>query len=345
AGGSTAIRSSAWESLGRRGGGRRFVLGSKFDFSRFVLFTLSPRKILGVIERKIKDVTDDQNRAGTLNPIEDPDVDRLPTHCFNQCQENVPSIKDWNGQQVYQGEVDVEQHAEPDRHPPALVAFKQDVVNAQNPQRAGEMLRLDVRFARKERAKRADHGINAESDLLKRRGINEAHFARIIPFHPDPRHQLAGNGDFRFQRHFINLIPSLSFKRQRFVRMLLDVFTQVCRVNQLRAVDSEDEIVWLQSGPFGRAAVHYFADHRRERRLNSDLSQTFAFPRFRLLFDGNGSELQDFLGPLDFDADGLAFAAPNAPGHTVAHAGKPHDSMTIHLQNFISPQQTYLFCW
>ena len=72
------------------------------------------------------------------------DGDAEPASGFEQSQRDVTAIQHWNRQEIQEGQVDVKHDTEPNGQPPALFTLKQDVINAENLDRAAQMLRFHI---------------------------------------------------------------------------------------------------------------------------------------------------------------------------------------------------------
>src|SRR6476659_6669604 len=77
----------------------RFRRRRSFLRAQFAV-AVSPEQIANVEEADVKHVTDDQGRAAALDPFEDPHVHRFAPHAFDDRQDNVAAVENWNRKHV-----------------------------------------------------------------------------------------------------------------------------------------------------------------------------------------------------------------------------------------------------
>src|SRR5436190_1383390 len=80
----------------------------------------------------------------------------------------------------------------------------------------------------------------------------------------------------------------------------------------------------------GQIAYNYIM-----RRRDLNFSQALSLPELGRFFCRLRKKLQLFAIPLDLQFDSFAFAANDAPCHTVAHAAKLTHRLSIHFQDFV----------
>ena len=83
------------------------------------------------------------------------------------------AIEDRDRQHVQNGEVDVENDAEPKSELPAILTLEQHVIDAHDHNRAAHMLELHVRAGRRHRANRLQGARDTVIDLLHRVRMRE----------------------------------------------------------------------------------------------------------------------------------------------------------------------------
>src|SRR5947208_5044202 len=100
---------------------------------------LHPGQVLHVVKGDVDHVADNENGAGGLHDLEHPDIDRLAPHTFHQSKGDVPAIEHWNRQHIQNRQVDAQDDAEPQGELPAVLALKQHVIDAGDPEWAAHM--------------------------------------------------------------------------------------------------------------------------------------------------------------------------------------------------------------
>src|SRR5882724_6277652 len=99
-------------------------LWGEFHFN-WLLFRAPPGQILDVVKGNVNHETDQEHGAASLDRADDTSTDGLAPNTFDDGEHNVATIKDGDGQHIQQGQVDIHEHAEPNRQAPALLAGKQ----------------------------------------------------------------------------------------------------------------------------------------------------------------------------------------------------------------------------
>src|SRR5437773_8137318 len=105
--------------------GRRFGFESEVDHESLGPL---PGQILNVVEGHVQHVADDEHGAGVLDDGKRADADRFAPDRLNQRQENVAAVQDRDREEVEQRQIDIQDHAEPDRLAPAMFALKEQIV-------------------------------------------------------------------------------------------------------------------------------------------------------------------------------------------------------------------------
>jgi hypothetical protein len=108
---------------------------------------------------------------------------------FDQGEEDVSAVEDGDGQEVEEGEVDVEDDAEPEGLAPAVFVFEQDVVDAHDADKPGQVLGFDVGLGGEQGLEGADHGLDAGGDLVMGRGDRRSK-------RPERSHSMPTSGRF-----------------------------------------------------------------------------------------------------------------------------------------------------
>ena len=207
-------------------------------------------------------------------------VHRLAADRFDDREHDVPAVQDRDRQHVQDGEVHVQNDAEPERELPAAFALEEEVIDPPDPDRPAQVLELHVRFRRGDGADRVDRARDAVVNLLDRIRMRDRHAAGAVPANPDARRLLplplssiAGvscGSSSCFTAHHL--------QGEWFLGMLLDVVSQRVRVEDRDAIETADDVAMLQScGRRGRVRLH-FIDDRRERGQDQHLPNALAPP-------------------------------------------------------------------
>ena len=104
-------------------------------------------------------------------------------HRFDERQRDVAAVQHRQRQQVEQGEIHIENDAEPQHAPPAVVVLKQIAINADDHHRAAELLHADLALLVEQRAKRVENLRGAGLDLLERFLVQHRHVRFIHQLH------------------------------------------------------------------------------------------------------------------------------------------------------------------
>ena len=105
-----------------------------------------PMQLLDIIEGDVKHESDNHNSASGLHHLKNSPADRLASNAFDYRQHDVPAIQYGNRKKVQYGQIDIHDHAEPQRQPPAFRTLEQHVINIHYFDRATQVLGADVGF-------------------------------------------------------------------------------------------------------------------------------------------------------------------------------------------------------
>ena len=128
---------------------------------------------------------DDHCGAKALHIFQDPGVERFSTSRFDEPEENVTSIQDRDRKHVQNGQVHIQDHAEPERETPPVLALEQEIINANDADGTAQVLELDVRFWRSHSGDRIESAAHTVTDLFNRRRMRQRHL--IGPLNADAR--------------------------------------------------------------------------------------------------------------------------------------------------------------
>ena len=123
------------------------------------------------------------HRAAGLDDLEESHIDRSPPDGLDEGERDVAAVEHRDRQQIEEGQVDVEHHAEPERQPPAFGSGRH-VVDAHHHHRPAHVLELYVALGRRDRADGIDDGHHAGADLLDGIGmadVNLPNASSMIP--------------------------------------------------------------------------------------------------------------------------------------------------------------------
>ena len=133
-----------------------------------LLQLLHERKVLNIEEGDVDNHANDHGGAYPLNHLQHPRIQRLAPHRLNNAKHDMAAVQNRDGQHVNNGQVNVEDHTEPECKLPAVFALKQKIVNPYNPDWPAEMLQFHVRFWRRNCGNRVQCAGDAVVNLLDR---------------------------------------------------------------------------------------------------------------------------------------------------------------------------------
>src|ERR1041384_1309711 len=110
------------------------------DHRRLAIPRAAANPVADVEESDEEHERNEQHRAGTLEVIEKPRAHAPPANGFDQRQQDVSAVEHWERQHVEQREVYVEDDAEPQHAPPAVVTVEESFIGANDHHGAAELL-------------------------------------------------------------------------------------------------------------------------------------------------------------------------------------------------------------
>ena len=125
--------------------------------------------------------------TGRLNDLENAHVHRFTTHRFDDRQHDVTTIENGNRQHVQNRQVHIQNHAEPQREPPAAFASGKADNKYDRCRRAAQVLQLNVRLRRCHCADCLQRARHTFVNLFDRTGMGDRHLPGRVPANSDAR--------------------------------------------------------------------------------------------------------------------------------------------------------------
>src|SRR5260370_13086890 len=118
--------------------------------------------------------------------------------------------------------------------------------------------------------------------------------------------------------------------------MRLRPFQDVLRMIKAFAANSDDLVIWPYGGKRCCRPLGDFKDNRRDSRRYPYLAERFPFPTSRFGSRIAGSDREDFIATLNFEANGFPFASHNVPGDAVNHSVKARHWIAAALHHLVA---------
>ena len=128
-----------------------------------------------VEERDIDHEADEQRGESALDIVQQAHADGTAADGLNERERDVSAIKHGQRQHVQQRKIYIENHAEPQHAPPAVFAFEQIAIDADDHHRTAELLDTDFTFVAEQRAKNIHvHDGISEAEFVDMRSKRDA---------------------------------------------------------------------------------------------------------------------------------------------------------------------------
>src|ERR1041384_6573144 len=145
-----------------------FLLFRRENQTRLAVSSAVANPVADVEEGDEEHERDQRHGARALDVVENSRAHGPPANRLDQRQQDVSAIKHREWQHVEQRQIHVEDHAEPEHAPPAVVAAEEGFVGADDHERTAELLEADVRLARKHRFQSRKNLPCALANLIER---------------------------------------------------------------------------------------------------------------------------------------------------------------------------------
>ncbi|MFM1944158.1 MAG: hypothetical protein RI897_3140 [Verrucomicrobiota bacterium] len=335
---------------GLLGGGcsRGILLGCEVDFFGGGAF---PREVLYVEDRDVEHISDNEEGAGALEDGESSVVDGFTSGAFDEGEQDMAAVEDGDGQEVEEGEVDIEDDAKPQGLAPAVFVGEEHVINTHDADESGKVLGLDIRFWGKEGLESIHHRHDAGGDLFHGAGVVDRVAAAEFPLDSDEGTLLVFGhivgvdgflcgdlGGESFLAAFDFESDGLSFAG------FLDVVAEGSGGEEGGSVDFEDDVIGSDTCGGCGAIGHDLGDERGLFGFDADLSEGAAFVDFGFFAHESRVELDSLAVAFEFDGDGISGAGDHAPGDTIADTAEAGYRVAVDLGDFVTWEDAGFGC-